>query len=63
MSYAHADGPMTLYGEDAGYTDIAAAVEALEGVVTHGLFVGVATAAALVTVEGVDIFESSVAVQ
>ena len=54
---------MTLYGEEAGYSDIAAAVEAQEGVITHGLFVGVATAAALVTVEGVDIFEHSVAVQ
>ena len=59
----HADGPLKLYGEDAEYKDIAAAIEAQEGVITHGLFVGLATAAAVVTIEGVDIFESSVSAQ
>ena len=58
-----ADGPFKLYGEDAEYEAIAAEIEQQEGIVTHGLFVGVATAAALVTADGVDMFEPAVSMQ
>lgn len=53
-----ADGPFKLYGEDAEYSDIAAEIEQQEGVITHGLFVGIATAAALVTPDGMDMFHT-----
>jgi ribose 5-phosphate isomerase A len=36
---------LKLYGEDAGYGAIAAEMGAVEGVVTHGLFLGLASAA------------------
>lgn len=39
-------------GEPAGYAEIADAIEALPGVVTHGLFVGVATSAVIPTPDG-----------
>ena len=39
-------------GELAGYAEIADAIEALPGVVTHGLFVGVATSAVFPTPDG-----------
>lgn len=58
-----ADGPFKLYGEDAEYEAIAAEVEKQEGVITHGLFVGVATAAALITADGIDMFEPAATIQ
>lgn len=58
-----ADGPFKLYGEDAEYGAIAAEVEQQTGVITHGLFVGVATAAALITADGVDMFEPATSMQ
>ena len=42
-----ADEGLRLVGEPAGYAEIADAIEALPGVVTHGLFVGVATSAVI----------------
>jgi len=36
-------------GESAGYAEIADAIEAVPGVVAHGLFVGVATSAGVAT--------------
>ena len=49
---ARADEGLRLVGELAGYAEIADAIEALPGVVTHGLFVGVATSAVIPTPDG-----------
>lgn len=38
-------GPLKLFGEEVPYEDIAATIESVPGVITHGLVVGVADAA------------------
>ncbi len=47
-----ADEGLRLVGESAGYAEIADAIEAVPGVVAHGLFVGVATSAVVATPDG-----------
>ena len=56
------DGPLKLFGEPASYQAIATEVESLDGVVTHGLFINVASTAAIFTNEGVDLIESAAVV-
>ena len=56
---ATADGPLKLFGEQASYQKIAEEMESLDGVITHGLFVNVASTAAVFTSEGVDLIESA----
>lgn len=59
---ATADGPLKLFGEQASYQKIAEEVESLDGVITHGLFVDVASTAAIFTSEGVDLVQSTASV-
>lgn len=59
---ATADGPLKLFGEQASYQKIAEEVESLDGVITHGLFVDVASTAAVFTSEGVDLVQSTASV-
>ena len=54
-----ADGPMTLFGEDASYSRISEEIGKVDGVITHGMFVNVANSAAVFTEEGVQWFESA----
>lgn len=56
----NADGPLKLFGENASYDTIAEEVQKVDGVISHGLFVNVAHAAAMLTEEGVQWFESSI---
>ena len=59
---ATADGPLKLFGEQASYQKIAEEMESLDGVITHGLFVNVASTAAVFTSEGVDLIHSAASV-
>lgn len=54
-----ADGHLRLFGDQASYQKIAEEMESLDGVITHGLFVDVASAAAIFTSEGVDLIHSA----
>lgn len=45
------DGPLKLFGEQASYQKIAEEIESLDGVIAHGLFVNVASTAAVFTNE------------
>ena len=56
---ASVDGPLKLFGEKASYQKIAEEIESLDGVITHGLFVNVASTAAIFTNEGVDLIQSA----
>ena len=56
---ATADGPLKLFGEQASYQKIAEEMESLDGVITHGLFVNVASTAAIFTNEGVDLIQAA----
>ena len=56
---ATADGHLKLFGDQASYQKIAEKMESLDGVVTHSLFVDVASAAAIFTSEGVDLIHSA----
>ena len=59
---AAADGPLKLFGEQASYQKIAEEMESLDGVITHGLFVNVASTAAVFTSEGLDLIQSAACV-
>ena len=47
-----ADDGLRLVGEPAGYAEISEAVQAVPGVVAHGLFVNIATSAVVATPDG-----------
>ena len=47
-----ADDGLRLVGEPAGYAEISEAVQAVPGVIAHGLFVNVATSAVVTTPDG-----------
>ena len=52
------DGSMKLFGEHARYQKIVDEVASLDGVITHGLFVNVASTAAIFTAEGLDLIDA-----
>ncbi len=57
---APTDDELILYGEPAPYEAIAAEIESVEGVVTHGLFTGVADAVVIASEDGPQVVERMV---